>query len=263
VDRAENTREKDSIPHIIIPCCGEGKRFKDQGYKEPKPLIPVGGRRMLDWVLDVVPSAWRDGIIAVVKDNSDGRLLQDELWDWSWTDDSGQWPSIRTCVIPGPTQGAAMSVLAAAVGLPPNDPVLILNSDQWIKCNLEAIHNKAMVDNLDGFILTFPGTGPQWSYVVTDGTDMVVQVVEKKQVSDMATCGAYWWRRTGDLVTAICSMVVKNDRTNGEFYLAPSANHAQRHQRNIRAIPVEEFHGLGTPEQVKAFEVKLAEGWKP
>jgi NDP-sugar pyrophosphorylase family protein len=244
------------IPYIIIPCAGSGKRFKEQGYAEDKPLIPVGGRRMLEWVLDAIPSAWQHRVIVVVRE--DQARLRDELWDWR----SGE-VGFKTCVIPGPTQGAACTVLAAAVGLPPDEPVLVINSDQWVKCDLDAIQKKALQEGLDGFILTFNGTGPAWSYAITNGNCRVVHVIEKKQVSDFATCGLYWWRRAGDLVHAICSMIATGERTKNEFYLAPAINFAPLADKDVRIVPVEEFHGLGTPEQVKAFEAKLAEGWRP
>ena len=248
------------VPHIIIPCAGEGKRFKEQGYTEPKPLIPVGGRLMLDWVLDVVPKDWMRQVIPVVK--GDHSILYDTFVSTEEFRQS-RFDVAEPCLLVGPTQGAACSVLAAAVGLPPDEPVIVLNSDQYIKCNLQAIHDKAMAEGWDAFILTFPGTGPAWSYVVTDGTDLVVQVVEKKQVSDKATCGLYWFRRASDLIYAISSMIYKDDRVNNEFYLAPAVNHLPLHRRNVRAVPVKVFHGLGTPEQVKLFEQHIVTRTQP
>ena len=251
--------QQQTVPHIVIPMAGNGQRFKEQGYTEPKPLIPVGGRLMLDWVLDVVPSTWQHRI-AVLRDGYDGDGFVPKF-SWQWKTALG--PNWHRLELDGPTQGAACSVLAAAVGLPPDEPVIVLNSDQYIKCDLQAIHDKAMAEGWDAFILTFPGTGPAWSYVVTDGTDLVVQVVEKKQVSDKATCGLYWFRRASDLIYAISSMIYKDDRVNNEFYLAPAVNHLPLHRRNVRAVPVEEFHGLGTPEQVKLFEQHIVTRTQP
>ena len=38
--------------NIIIPLGGIGKRFKDNNYKLPKPLINVMGKPILYWLLD-------------------------------------------------------------------------------------------------------------------------------------------------------------------------------------------------------------------
>ena len=257
------------VPHIIIPCAGEGKRFKEQGYTEPKPLIPVSRRLMLDWVLDVVPKQWRRNIIAVIRDD-DTWSLGDELWDWRWNGDPTSSHPIKTCVIPGLTQGAACSIIAAAVGLPPDEPVIVLNSDQYIQCDLQAIHDKAIAEDWDGFVLTFEhgGTwpGPAWSYVVTDHGGRVRQVVEKPSApipKSAATVGLYWWKRADHLVRSICTMIATNQRVNGEYYLAPAYNAYNLATHRVYAVPVEEFHGLGTPGQVRAFEQYLATRTQP
>ena len=33
---------------VIIPMAGSGERFKDAGYFIPKPMIPVGGKMMIE-----------------------------------------------------------------------------------------------------------------------------------------------------------------------------------------------------------------------
>lgn len=247
------------IPHIIIPCAGYGQRFKDAGYQDDKPLIQVGGKRLIDWVLDCVPQYWRKQSIFILR--HDQPRLADELSDLG-----DGWTFHRCIFLAGPTQGAACSVLAAAVGLPPNDPVLVMNSDQYFRLgrheesgaeDMAQLHIWAMRNNLDGMILTFPGTGPAWSYAVTNGSNRVVHVIEKKQVSEHATCGAYWWRRAGDLVRSICSMIAVGEKTKGEFYLAPAYNFAPLAEKDVHIVPVAEFHGLGTPEQVKVFWQEL------
>jgi len=248
-------------PWVIVPMAGHGQRFRDAGYQEDKPLIKVGGKRLIEWALQPIPETWRSKVVPIVR--SDQAQLRDELGDWSFDNTWLKHSSIEPVVILGPTQGAACTVLAAAVGLPPDDPVLVMNADQFFQCDLQAAHDWALKENLDGFVLTFPGTGPAWSYAVTNGTDRIMHVIEKRQVSPHATVGVYWWRRAGDLVRSICAMIVAGTKTKGEYYLAPSLCFLPLSERDVRIVPVDEFHGLGTPEQVKEFEALLATGWKP
>ena len=252
--------------NVILPMAGYGRRFREVGYKQEKPLIEVGGRTLLQWSLDSLPA--EVSLVPVIR--KDQWALADAAAVRGWT----------PVVLHGPTQGAACTVLAAAVSLPPNEPVLVLNADQWFKIGrtrvagkglcgvtemggLQGICNFAVSQLWDGFILTFPGTGPAWSYAVTNGTDRVVWVVEKKPVSEHATVGVYWWRRAGDLVRSICAMVASGQRTNNEFYLAPAYNFLPLADRDVKVVPVEEFRGLGTPEQVREFEAALEGGWRP
>lgn len=39
---------------LLIPIGGIGKRFKDAGYKYPKPLVNVMGKPILYWLLDSI-----------------------------------------------------------------------------------------------------------------------------------------------------------------------------------------------------------------
>ena len=40
---------------LIIPMSGVGKRFVDAGYKQPKPLIEVDGKTIIEHVIDLFP----------------------------------------------------------------------------------------------------------------------------------------------------------------------------------------------------------------
>jgi NDP-sugar pyrophosphorylase family protein len=40
------------VINIVIPMAGEGSRFSQAGYDLPKPLIPVIGKPMIQWVIE-------------------------------------------------------------------------------------------------------------------------------------------------------------------------------------------------------------------
>src|SRR5689334_12494349 len=41
-----------SVLQIVVPMAGRGSRFASAGFTTPKPLIPVGGRPMIQWVIE-------------------------------------------------------------------------------------------------------------------------------------------------------------------------------------------------------------------
>ena len=40
---------------IIIPMSGVGERFKKAGYADPKPLIQINGKTIIEHVIDLFP----------------------------------------------------------------------------------------------------------------------------------------------------------------------------------------------------------------
>jgi NDP-sugar pyrophosphorylase family protein len=40
--------------NIFIPLGGKGERFSRQGFQEPKPMIPILEKRMIQYVLDSI-----------------------------------------------------------------------------------------------------------------------------------------------------------------------------------------------------------------
>jgi dTDP-glucose pyrophosphorylase len=244
--------------HLIIPMAGAGKRFKEAGYETPKPFIRIGGKSMLEWALEPIPGWWQIHPVAL----DEHRLLVQRFLPRLGTS--------RVMFLPGPTQGAACTVLTVALALPAEEPVAVMNADQWFRHDLEALQEQALAERWDGYILTFRGEGERWSYVrEIEHTDpafkneyrgrWVSEVAEKRPISDRATVGFYWWRRAHDLVDACCILIAQQRRVKGEFYLAPSYNELiERYGARIKAVPVDDFRGLGTPEDVQAFEVEIA-----
>ena len=47
---------------VIIPLGGIGKRFRDFGYLDPKPLIKVHGKELILWLVDSLSLKKKDKI---------------------------------------------------------------------------------------------------------------------------------------------------------------------------------------------------------
>lgn len=106
----------------------------------------------------------------------------------------------------------------------------------------------------DGGILTFPSRHPKWSFVRLED-EAVVQVAEKRPISDWATAGIYWFRRAADFLQAAERSILKNAGLDGQFYVCPVYNEMILDGAKIltHRIAREAMHSLGTPEDVEAF----------
>jgi dTDP-glucose pyrophosphorylase len=110
-----------------------------------------------------------------------------------------------------------------------------------------------IADDVDGGILTFESTHPKWSFAKTDENGFVTEVAEKKPISNLATCGIYYWKKGSDYVKFAEQMIKKNIRVNNEFYVCPVFNEAIADSKKIKTFSVKRMWGIGTPEDLNTF----------
>jgi len=238
------------VLNIVLPIAGRGSRFAVAGYPQPKPLIPVRGRPMIDLVVENLRPARAHRVIFVA--------LREHLERW----DIGSVlarsaPGCAVVPVDSVTEGAACTVLLAEALIDGDDPLMIANTDQYVEVEIERYLAAGDARGCDGLIMTFAASDPKWSYVRKDGEGRIVEVVEKRVVSNEATVGIYNFRRGGDFVRAAKAMIAANLRVNGEFYVAPAYNQLIAEGAQIRSYGIEAegvgMHGLGTPEDLQRF----------
>jgi len=210
--------------NIVIPMAGQGRRFVEAGYVDPKPLIDCGGRTMIDRVAASLPK----GRLIILHNLPTGPAVDR--------------PSIR--VRAGQTGGAACTVLLASLLIDNDEPLLIANCDQLVDWQDQPVPQAA-----DGWVATFtvPDRDRRWSYVSTNGAGWIDKVAEKNPISDTATSGLYYWRHGSDFCHYARKMIDRDARVNGEFYVAPVYQEAIRDGKRFVPYPLS-FHDMGTPE---------------
>lgn len=235
---------------IIIPMAGLGTRFSQVGYAEPKPLIPVLNKPMIQWVVENVrPKNFRSHFTFICNEEHLKKLAVEALL-------RRLEPTCTIIPVKETTAGAACTVLLAYNRLLSARPVLIANSDQWVDFEIDRFIQNAFQKESDGSILTFQANDKKWSYAKLDRQNQwVTEVAEKSAISPHATVGIYFFRQAYQLAQGLQSMVRKNLRTNGEFYLCPVYNELLADGKKIQIfeIPASSMHGLGTPEDLATF----------
>lgn len=230
-----------NYPHIVIPMAGNGSRFAKVGYKDPKPFIKVLGKEMICRVVENVSSIDNQSITLITKSRDEKRARK--LID-----------KVHINTVDKLTEGAACTVLIGLENIDPEQSILIVNSDQYVYWDSTAFLLKCHQQNADAGILTFVDSNPKWSFArCEENSNIVVEVAEKRPISNIATVGVYWWRRSQDFVNSVQDMISANDRTNGEFYVCPAFNHAIKRKLKVVHFPCEKMIGWGTPEDLDAY----------
>ena len=230
--------------NILIPMSGKGSRFADRGYSFPKPLIEVNQRPMIELVIENLQID-ANFIFIVLKEHIDKYKIDYFLKRIK--------PNSKIVICDTVTEGAASTTLLAEKLINNSNPLLIANSDQYIKWNSNTVMYSILNSNVDGAILTFKSNHPKWSYARTDNKNQVIEVAEKKPISDKATVGIYYWSKGSDYVRYTKKMIKKNKRVNNEFYICPVYNEAIENNKKIITKDVEEMWGLGTPDDLEYF----------
>lgn len=235
--------------NIVIPMAGAGSRFAVAGYAKPKPFIDVNGKPMIVRVLENLAYPGARYILIARKEHL---AAEPELVRQIEQEFNAVFISLD-----GLTEGTACTVLHARRLINNDDALLIANSDQLVDMHIGDFIDDCSQRRLDGSILTFVDElrDPKWSFARTNEQGLVVEVQEKKAISEYATVGIYLYRRGRDFVDAAVDMFIARDRVNQEYYTCPTYNYAIRSGLRIGLynIGVEQMHGLGTPEDLNAY----------
>ena len=231
---------------ILIPMAGAGSRFVKEGYTFPKPLIDVNGKPMIQAVVENLDFDCEyiflvrkshieeySGLLDTLERITNGRyqhVVGDEL-----------------------TEGAACTALLAEELIDNDEDLLIANSDQIIEYRSENFKLLKELTTVDAIVFTFNAVHPKWSFAKTNSRGYITEVAEKKPISNIATCGIYWYRHGSDFVKYAKQMIDKDIRVNNEFYIAPIYNELIEDGKTLIPFYVHKMWGVGTPEDLNRF----------
>jgi dTDP-glucose pyrophosphorylase len=228
--------------NILIPMAGAGSRFFDAGYKDPKPLIDIEGKPMIERVIENLNLDGNFIFLVRTEHLKKYPYLSEKLLSISETS--------RIVEVEQLTEGAACTALLAKKYINNDEDLLIANSDQYV------LHDglfESHTCNVDGVIWTFKSKNPHHSYAKENSDGLVTEVAEKKVISDIATCGIYWYNKGSEFVRHAEKMISDNIRHNNEFYVAPVYNQMINENAKIKTYPVEKMWSLGTPDELDIF----------
>lgn len=236
---------------IVVPMAGRGSRFANAGFTIPKPLIPVGGKPMIQWVIENVRPTQAHRFTFI--------CLEEHLATYSGVEATLRelCPDCNIVTVNQVTEGAACTVLLAKEFINNDDALMIANADQFVELDIDDYLAEMDAQQADGLIMTFEADHPKWSYCRMGENGGVTEVIEKQVVSKEATVGIYNFRRGSDFVLAAEQMIAADIRTNNEFYVAPAYNQLIAEGAKVVVARTgreyEGMYGLGTPEDLAFF----------
>ena len=229
---------------------GRGSRFADAGYKDPKPLISVHGKPMIQVVVEnLTPKCEHRFIFICQNQHIKDYNLINKLKSYA--------KNVEIIGIDGITEGQVCTVLKAKELINNDEPLMTANSDQFIDFDIDDYLGVMESRKLDGLIMTMKADDPKWSYAKTDKNGLVTETAEKKVISEDATVGIFNFKHGKDLVRAAEQMIKDNIRVNNEFYTCPCYNYLIKEGQSIGIYGIGEeykgMYGLGIPKDLEFF----------
>lgn len=236
--------------NIIMGLCGEGSRFKNAGYVLPKYLMVYNGAPMIYHAVETIKIPGKIHFVVREDHLQEHKHLEKLLL--------GLGDEIIVCK--GKTQGAAESLLLTKPYIKDlNAPMLSVNCDQYLNWNPFNLTDQMQREPETNFVVTYNETSPKCSYV-REESGFVVEVREKRVISNDATIGFYHWAHTRDFFQDAEQMIAEGHKENGEYYVAPVYNYSIQRGLKVKKFAVnnKDFWPVGTPDDLMRFTVHTA-----
>jgi len=239
--------------NILFPMAGLGTRLSKNVYKNPKPLVKILDKMIIEWSIN---SIGLDGnyIFCCKKEHLEEFDLENILKNIV--------PNCKIISIDYQTQGTAQTILEAKSLINSDEELFLSDSDHFIKWDSQKFLREIQPNNIDACVMIFPQkqTSTSLSYVKLDKNNFVVKATEKIPISEIAACGMHYYKKGSTFVDCAEQMIKKNIQYNNEFYVTPIYNEFVQKQKYVVTFPILQKWALGNPEEIDKFLVDYKNG---
>lgn len=239
----------------VVLAGGAGQRFADRGYAQPKPLLDVGGRTLLEHSLLAVPGA--ESVVVTRADLGDGGAVADVATAHG----------ARVVELPALSRGQADSALSGLGPLAetaPDLPVTVTACDAVPRLPSGAFRAALEAAGDEGLVVWIaPGyrlarrRPQQYGWVTWDDAGLVRKTWLKEAPEDFGTAGViigtFTFPSAAGAVTDVEALMASDETVNGEYYLDSLVRRFLAEERPVVALLLDSFVSLGTPDEYETF----------
>jgi NDP-sugar pyrophosphorylase family protein len=242
---------------VIISMSGYGERFKKEGYLNPKPLILVDGKPMIEHVVSMFPGV--DKFIFICnKEHLETTNMKEVIYKICKT---------PTIVSIEPHKLGPVYAVSKAYDVINNDEETIVSyCDFGSYWNFFNFMIKMDEEKPDGCIISYKGFHPHMlgtdNYAfIKEENDFVIKVQEKKPFTDnkmneWASNGVYYFKSGKIVKTYFTKLINSRETVNNEYYVSMVYNHMINDNLKIKTFPIQHMLQWGTP-----YDLNIYNGW--
>lgn len=240
---------------VVIPMSGAGSRFARAGYQNPKPLISVDGRPMIEHVIRMFPGV-TDFIFVCSRRHLETTPLESVL--------RRNAPTGRIIAIEPHKLGPVYAALQAGSLINDHEPVMVNYCDfavGWdfadFRRTMEQLRPSGALTAYRGF---HPHTlGPNLYAYTRHENNWLLEIQEKTcftddRMNEFASSGTYYFNSGAMLKRYYRAALSNNLSTNGEFYASMPYNLMVADGEPVYIYELEKFLQWGTPEDLEEYQ---------
>ena len=222
----------------IIPLAGKGTRLRPHTHITPKPLLQVGGRPVMSYILDDLLELGVREVVFIVG------YLGDVIRDYI----AEEYPQIEAHYVVQEVQDGTAGAVRLAEPWADED-LLILFVDTIFDADLSLV--KRLPGDYAGVIWAKEVEDYQrFGVIITGAGDTMKRIVEKPKepVSKLANIGLYYIRDYGLLFEGIHHTLESPTGPGGEYFLTDAFQYMVDHGAKLLVAPVEGWYDCGKPD---------------
>lgn len=226
---------------VVMPMAGRGSRFLSAGEKTPKPLISVKGMPMFYWAMKSIDGIDYSQMIFITLREHDEQYSVVKMLRKLYGNNA------EVILLDTVTEGQLCTVLAAESYLDTKEDVLVMSADTFVRSDIGK-HIAEKRHNCAGIISVAKLAGERWSFAKIDETGKVIEVAEKRRISDYASTGLYYFSSGSEFLKEAKAMITNQEKTHGEYYVIPVYQKFIAKGLRVDISIADEVYDMGTPE---------------
>jgi glucose-1-phosphate thymidylyltransferase len=222
----------------IIPLAGKGTRLRPHTHHTPKPLLKVGGRPVMSYILDDLNALGVGEIVFIVG------YLGDAIRDYI----ALEYPEFQAHFVVQEVQDGTAGALKLAEPYV-DEELLILFVDTLFDADLSLV--STLGDEYSGVIWAKEVEDYQrFGVIVTSEDGTMERIVEKpsEPISKLANIGLYYIRDYGLLFEGIHETLSRPTGPGGEYFLTDAFQYMVDKGAKLMVAPVEGWYDCGKPD---------------
>jgi glucose-1-phosphate thymidylyltransferase len=223
---------------VVIPLAGKGTRLRPHTHVTPKPLLRVGGRPVMSYILDDLRTLGVEEIVFITG------YLKEKIEAYV----AAEYPDFRVQYVEQKVQdGTAGAVSLAAPHI--DTDLLIIFVDTLFDADLTLVR-RLRADEAGVIWAKEVEDYQRFGVIVHDAAGHMQRIIEKPQepISKLANIGLYYMRDWRLLFEGIAETLRRPPGKSGEYYLTDAFQYMIDQGAKIRVQTVEGWYDCGQVE---------------